>query len=108
MSYLFLKSQGLAGKPLAEIGIDAVNKKVVTSENCRILQLKNENGILYFNYLSNSLYYPLGSVAKGRESKQAQAKGVNYIPFMERMNCDTLQVSGLDGKYSISIDGDVI
>ena len=108
MAYLFLKSQGLAGKPVAGICIDAVNKKVVTSENCKIQRLKSENGSLSFNYLANSLPYPLDTVARGWEAKQAQAKGIKYIPFMEEINRETLQVSGLDGKYRISIDGEVI
>ena len=36
MAYLFLKAQGMAGKPVAKMEVNAGKKSVVTAENCTI------------------------------------------------------------------------
>ena len=54
MAYLFLKAQGLTGKKIAEVSIDAAKSKVETTENCRVSELnKNVDGIS-FKYLAIS------------------------------------------------------
>lgn len=59
MAYLFLKAQGLAGVEVSDISIDANNKNLLSHRNCKVSKLKKEAGGLSFDYLANSLPYPL-------------------------------------------------
>jgi len=105
MAYIFLKAQGMAGKKVADVEIDAKSKKVVKSENCEISNLLCNRGHMTFDYLAESLPYPLDTIAHGWGFKRPQADVVKAIPgFMEEINNEQLTVKGLDGLYLLLID----
>lgn len=110
MAYLFLKAQGLAGKRISEISIDAHNSEVIKHENCKINGLKRREGELSFNYLAHSLPYPLDSIPRqGWGNKRSQRDAIQLIPFVEEFNQECLQITNLDkGNYQLTIDGTVI
>lgn len=105
MAYLFLKAQGMVGKSVADVNINAKNQKVLKSENCEINNLKNTKGVITFDYLAESLPYPLDTIAHGWGMKKAQAEVVKVIPtFMEDIDNETFAVQGLKGKYQLLVD----
>ena len=109
MAYLFLKAQGMQGKKVADVEINAKNGKTVKTENCEVSNVKQVRGQLSFDYLANSLPYPLDTIAHGWGFKRPQADIVKVVPeFMEEMNNERLAVSGLKGNYILSIDDVVI
>jgi len=114
MAWLFLKQQGLAGKPVADVVIDAKAGKTETSENCQISALSVSTGgahsaapgELQFDYLANSLPYPQDSVPRLFENPHRQTEALKVIPFNEEMNKERLTVRGLGaGNYALTIDG---
>lgn len=108
MAYLFLKAQGLSGKPVANIAIDAMKKKVQQQENCTISDLSVTSKGVNFTYLANSLPYPIDYGYYNGE-RYTQADALKVIPFMDEMNYEGLAVSGLsDGYYLLKIEGKVI
>ena len=106
MAYLFLKAQGFAGKKVADINIDAKNMKVTNEENCKITNLSKNGKTISFDYLANSLPYPMDTIARGWMMSHPQALATEVIPFVEEMNQELLTVSGLSGKYRLLIDGE--
>jgi lysophospholipase L1-like esterase len=106
MAWLFLKQQGLAGKPVAGIAIDAAAKKIQRQENCQLSALSVTPGAVQVDYLANSLPFPQDTVSRMWENPQRQADALKVIPFTEEMNREMLTVHGLStGNYSITIDG---
>ena len=106
MAWLFLKQQGLAGKPVADVIIDAKAGKTELSTNCQISALSAGRGELQFDYLANSLPYPKDSVPRLWENPHRQTEALGVIPFNEEMNREKLTVLGLgEGDYSITMDG---
>lgn len=107
MAYFFLKSQGLAGKPVANVCIDALAQRVWNKENCYISGLEaDKDGVLAFNYLAKSLPYPLDTVPRGWGKKHSQFEAIKYAPVIEDLNQEILQVTGLQpGNYILKIDG---
>jgi lysophospholipase L1-like esterase len=108
MAYLFLKAQGLAGREVAAIDIDASEALVKAVGNCTVSGLEKTPEGIRFNYLAKSLPYPLDTVARGWGSKNAQSKVSEVVPFMEEMNSETLRISGLTGNYRLLIDDEEI
>ncbi|MGN0069617.1 MAG: SGNH/GDSL hydrolase family protein [Prevotella sp.] len=109
MAYLFLKAQGMSGKKVADIGINAKQKKATVADNCEITNVRNDGGVVSFDYLAKSLPYPLDTIAHGWGFSRAQAKVTESIPtFMEEMNMERLAVSGLKGNYVLTIDKEEI
>lgn len=103
MAYLFLKAQGLAGRPVADIEIDAPALAVRRSDNCEISDLAVSAQKVSFTYLARSLPYPIDTSRYDRE-QHTQADALNVIPFMEEMNYEGLAVKGLpDGYYMLKI-----
>jgi lysophospholipase L1-like esterase len=109
MAYLFLKAQGLAGQPVADILIDASAKSVKRHLNCKISNLSvNKSDSISFIYDANSLPYPIDKGYYNGE-KYSQNDALNVIPFMDEMNYEGLSVSGLEnGYYMLKIDGKAI
>ena len=108
MAYLFLKAQGLAGKPVADIRIDGAGKKVTRSDNCRVSDLSVSSDNLTFTYEAKSLPYPIDTSYYDNE-KHTQADALSVISFMDEMNYEGLSVSGLsDGYYGLTIGGEFI
>lgn len=105
MTYLFLKAQGFEGSVVADIEIDAAKSKTVKEGNCTISGLACDRRQVSFDYLAESLPYPLDTIAHGNGAPQA--KGVDYVPFMDEMNMERLCVKGLSkGNWTLRIDGE--
>lgn len=106
MASLFLKSQGLSGKPVAEVSINAGDGKLQQAVNCNISQLTASNSKVSFGYLAASLPFPIDTVARVWGNTQKQSDALNWIPFTEDFNREMLQVDGLSsGEYTLLIDG---
>ena len=109
MAYLFLKAQNLAGKKVAEVNIDARNKKVESAENCKISGLKTTENSVEFDYLAQALPYPLDSIVRGWGSKHSQKDALKLVPFNKEFNQEILKVSNMEsGLYQLTIDGQPI
>lgn len=108
MAYLFLKAQGLAGRPVADIQIDATNNQIVKSENCCVTNLSVHSEHITFDYLAKALPYPLDTIRYDNEQR-TQADALSVIPFMDEMNREALCVKGLsNGYYLLKIGGETI
>lgn len=108
MAALFLKSQGLTGKPVATINIDA-KKGLVAVENAKVAINKKSNDGLSFSYLANALPFPIDSVSGVWENPQTQADALAVYPFIQEFNQETLKVGNLKkGNYDLLIDGKMI
>src|SRR5258708_3879078 len=106
MAWLFLKQQGLAGKPVADVVIDAAAAKTERSDNCRISALSVTPGDLRFDYLAFSLPFPQDSIPRLSENHHRQTEALDIIPFNEEMNREMVTVKGLgEGDYSLTMDG---
>jgi len=112
MAYLFLKTQGLANKPVADFTVNAGNKKVSKAVNCSITNVLGTNSDLSFNYLAYSLPYPLDTTAVnvgGWGGHRRQSDGTKYVPFMKEFDNETLTVKDLKkGTYKLVMDGQEI
>lgn len=109
MAYLFLKAQGMAGKKVADVVVNAKNRKVLKSDNCDISNVENRSGVVSFDYLAYSLPFPLDTISRGWEYKRQQADALKVIPqFMDEMDNEAFCVTGLKGSYQLLIDGQLI
>ena len=109
MAYLFLKAQGMAGKKVADVQVNARTKQVLCSENCDISNVENRSGVLTFDYLAHSLPYPIDTIPRGWEYRRQQAAALKVIPqFMDEMDNEAFSVTGLKGSYQLLIDGQLI
>lgn len=109
MAWLFLKQQGLAGKPVAEVVIDAAGKKVQRSENCQLSALSVAHDDIRVDYLAASLPFPQDTIPRLFGNPQRQADALGVIPFNEEMNREMLTVHGLGaGNYWVTIDGELV
>ncbi|HWK06799.1 MAG TPA: SGNH/GDSL hydrolase family protein [Puia sp.] len=106
MAWLFLKQQGLAGQPVADMVIDAAARKTERSDNCRISAVSVSPGDLQFDYLAFSLPFPQDSVPRLWDNPHRQTEALDVIPFNEEMNREKLTVKGLgEGNFSLMMDG---
>ena len=105
MAYHFLKAQGFEGMKVAETRIDARKMEVKQQDNCEISSLVSERNAISFDYLANSLPYPLDTMPRGWESRRKQSQILDIVPFIEEMNQEILAVEGLKGDWSLTIDG---
>ena len=109
MAYLFLKQQGMEDNVVAEFEVDAINRSIVKSTNCEISNIKGNGETISFDYQAYSLPYPLDTIPRGWDAKKSQAHAMNYIPFIEEMNRETIKITGLNsGDYTLLIDGEEI
>lgn len=105
MAYLFLKAQGMAGLKVADVEVNAKTAKVVRSGNCTISNVRNNRGILTFDYLADALPYPLDTISRGWGSQRRQIDALKVIPqFMDEMNNEAFRITGLKGSYRMEID----
>jgi len=105
MAYLFLKAQGMTGRPVADFCINARQKKAEKAENCTITAITASRDVLAFDYLSEALPYPLDTIPHGWGFTRPQSDIVKMIPdFADEMNSERLTVSGLKGSYRLLID----
>ncbi|WP_158826897.1 SGNH/GDSL hydrolase family protein [Mucilaginibacter lacusdianchii] len=106
MAYLFLKAQGLSGKPVADFSVNAASGKVIKAENCTISKVATTNNGVRFDYLAGALPYPLDTVSRGPFQRKTQAEGMRYVPFMQEFNKELLTIKGLkQGNYKLLMDG---
>lgn len=111
MAYLFLNAQGLAGKKVAGISVNAKNGKIEKHENCNLTSASINNIGVQFNYLANSLPFPIDTIPSGfGRPQQAQARALKLVPFTDDYNQELLQVKGLKkmDSYTLKIDNKVI
>jgi lysophospholipase L1-like esterase len=109
MAYLFLKSQGLAGKPVADFDLNAKNKKVTRAINCSITNIGGTDENISFDYLAYALPFPVDTTVRGWGQKTRASDALNWIPFTKDMNQEILRVKGLkDGNYKLIMDGQEI
>lgn len=110
MAYLFLKAQGMGGKKVADMQINAKKKVATLTDNCSISNISGDKTSLSFDYLAKSLPYPLDTIARGAmEWKRPQCLVLKYVPdFMKEMNDENLTVTGLKGTFELKIDNEVI
>ena len=111
MAYLILKAQGFAGRKVADVNIDARKKRVVCTEHCDVSQLVANDNSVSFDYLAESLPYPLDTIARGGlEFNRPQSRIVDLVPgFMQEMNAEMLTVTHLEkGNYMLQIDENTI
>jgi lysophospholipase L1-like esterase len=105
MAWLFLKQQGLTGKPVADMVLDAAHPTVIKSENCTLSDLSGTPQDIHFNYLAKSLPFPTDTVPRLWGNPSAQSQALSVIPFTEQMNKEELTVKGLSpGGYVLTID----
>jgi hypothetical protein len=120
MAWLFLKTQGLDNLPVADISIDAVGLHADREANCRITNLtalnsgKGSPGSaggaaagsgLRFDYLANSLPFPVDTVARLWGNPHRQSEAIGLIPFYNSFNREILRVTGLNtGNYELTIE----
>jgi len=109
MAYLFLKAQGLENKPVADISLDVANKKLLKASNCRVSGITVNADSVAFNYLANSLPYPLDTIPRGWGNHKKQSDALKLIPFTEDFNREILTVKRLkSGNYNLLIDGELM
>ncbi len=107
MAYLFLKAQGLAGREVASISVDAASRKLLKAGNCAVTNIAATSRNISFDYLANALPYPVDTAPRGWGSKHSQAEALTLIPFMNEFNKEMLQVKNLSAQktYTLKIDG---
>lgn len=111
MAYIFLKAQGMAGRNVASIGVDARKKRFTESDNCTLSNLSTDKNHITFDYLAKSLPYPLDTIAHGSHFTHPQSQITKLIPtFMQEMDNEQLRVTGLKAKtaYQLTIDSVLI
>ena len=109
MAYLFLQAQGMVGKKVADMQLDAASGKVTKADNCRISKVKRTADGLQFDCLAASLPFPLDTISHGWGFSHGAAQVTKVIPtFIDDLSDEHLTVKGLSGKYQLSIDDTVI
>ncbi|EDM36969.1 hypothetical protein PBAL39_18884 [Pedobacter sp. BAL39] len=105
MSAFFLENQGLAGKPVARILINA-KAGTAEAENAKVNLHKKASAAVVFDYLANALPFPIDSVNAQWDNPQKQSDALAVYPFIKNFNQETLQVKNLKkGDYQLMIDG---
>lgn len=97
-------------KEAAESAWDMYLGKIETAQIEGNVPFKGKNAVMdhrsiSFDYLAESLPYPLDTVPRGPGAARCQANAMKMVPFMEEMNQEILKVTGLEGKYELLIDG---
>jgi lysophospholipase L1-like esterase len=110
MTYLFLKAQGLANKPIANVVINASANKITKAENATISSLNKKGNTITFKYLAKSLPFPIDSTARVFLNPQKQYEALSVIPFIKEFDEEMLTIKGIEAskKYILKIDGIMI
>jgi lysophospholipase L1-like esterase len=107
MAAIFLEAQGMAGKVVADIKVDAAGKRVDKAVNCSITNITGQANALAFDYLANSLPYPLDTIPRSWGNHKKQSDALKVIPFNKDFNQEVLTVKSLkSGNYRLLIDGE--
>jgi lysophospholipase L1-like esterase len=95
MAYLFLKAQGVP-QYVSNVVIDAAAGKATETQNGKLENLKATADAVSFTLAANALPFPIDGGAR---------PALKLVPFMEELNQEQLQVSGLKpGAYELLID----
>jgi hypothetical protein len=109
MAWLFLKAQGMANAPVADIAIDAKDRKLDRAENCKITALATTSTGVQFDYLANSLPFPVDTTARLWGNPHRQSEALPVMPFYSEFDREMLRVADLSsGDYALTIDGQPI
>ena len=110
MAYLFLKAQGLANKPIANVVVDAKSNKIIKTDNATISSINKKDDAVSFKYLSKSLPFPIDSSSRVWMNPQKQFEALNVIPFIKEFDEEMLTIKNLDAakNYVLKIDGNDI
>lgn len=107
MAYFFLASQGLKGNVVADVSINAANKKLVRATNSQVTNIKSTDDKMSFDYMANSLPFPIDSISSMWGNPQKQSEVLSVIPFINDFDKELLTVGGLrpSENYTLKIDG---
>ncbi|MFI2743677.1 SGNH/GDSL hydrolase family protein [Zhouia sp. PK063] len=109
MASLFLKNQGLAGKPVADVAVNAENSEIEKSENANVYLLDATPDKVSFEYNAKSLPFPIDSTESTWGNPQKLKDAFMVYPFTKEFNQELLQVKNLkQGNYKLVIDGNEI
>jgi len=96
MAYEFLHAQKPSGV-VSRMVIDAAAIQAGALENCEVTDLKRQSNAIVFTCAERALPFPVEAAAK---------RALDYVPFTQEFNQETLQVRGLTpGQYELTIDG---
>jgi hypothetical protein len=96
MAWAVLKGLG-ATALVSHAEIDATAKKVVSTEACRVSDLKADGDTVSFDRLDDALPMPIDERAE---------TALKLAPILDDLDDLSLKVTGLaEGKYQVSIDG---
>lgn len=99
MAYLFLKAQGVP-KYVSKVAIDAAAGKASETQNGKLENLKAAPDAVSFTLTENALPFPIDGGTR---------PALKLVSFMEDLNQEQLQVSGLKpGAYELLIDDVVV
>jgi lysophospholipase L1-like esterase len=106
MAYLFLKAQGLANKPIADVAVDAKSNKIIKTGNATITSVSKKDNGIFFKYLAKSLPFPIDSNSRVWMNPQKQYEALNVIPFIKEFDEEMLAIKNLDANtnYNLKID----
>jgi hypothetical protein len=89
-------------------GVDA-SGRVTKHVNCQISGAVPKKGGVAFDYLANSLPFPVDTVSRLWENPHKQSEAVGVMPFYSAFNREILKVGGLrSGQYEVRMDGKTI
>ena len=109
MASIFLKNQGLAGEPVANVQIDARQEKIQQSVNASTKLIEASKKHVKFKYEAKSLPFPIDSVSSTWGNPHKQHEALEVYPFMKEFNQELLKVENLKrGNYQLKIDGEKI
>lgn len=109
MASIILKSQGLAGKPVADIAINADAASIDKAENAKVYLLNAKKDQVSFQYEAQSLPYPIDSTSGAWGNPQQLGDALKVYPFVKEFNQEILKVDNLNaGNYKLLIDGNEI
>ncbi len=95
MAYTFLKAQGISPY-VSKIVIDFKKRKLTEKRNAEVYGLVASNDEVRFSCLERALPFPIPSGSEG---------ALELVPFVEKLNQETLSVRGLnEGTYILTID----
>jgi len=98
-AFYFLQAQGVRGT-VAIAHLDAATRDVRRAENCTVSDLTTTPQSVSFNYLADSLPFPVPTEA---------AHALEWVPFQTALSREELRIQGLSpGTYQLTINDRII
>jgi hypothetical protein len=98
MAYLILRATGEPAT-VAKLVIDVTTLQHGGSEHCHISALQRVGGGIEFTAREDALPFVVGAEARG---------GLEFVPLIQELNLEILQVRGLNGDFEVSIDEETV